>query len=353
MRSPDPFTPGLLTRLPRPIGKVALLRPSRIGDFICATPALRALRAALPQAEITMITLPLLRDLVLRSPHLDRFVAFPGYPGIAEQFFDARRTVAFFQEMQAEAFDLAVQIYQSGVNSNPFTLLLGARATAGFVRAADEPGLLDAALPLPRAGHEVARVLALATFLGAPAQGAQTEYPLWPEDHAAAERLLAGLPRPLLGLHPGAWDAWRQWPLARFAAVGTALQQRFGGAVVVIGGPETREAATAVAQAVDAPCCNLAGETSLGALGGVVGRLALLVTNDSGPAHVAYALGTPTVTVCTGTQTARYGPPAPGPYRMVTPQQPGKARLAEVDAAQVIAAAEALLLQKEAAWIAQ
>jgi hypothetical protein len=80
----DPTAPGLLTRLPDPPRKVALLRASRIGDFLCATPALRALRRALPEAEITMITLPLLRGLVERSPHLDRFVAFPGFPGIAE-----------------------------------------------------------------------------------------------------------------------------------------------------------------------------------------------------------------------------------------------------------------------------
>src|SRR5947209_8298859 len=123
---PDPFLPGLLSRLPESPRKVALLRATRIGDFICATPAFRALRLALPDAEITMITLPMLRDLVLRSPHLDRFVAFPGFPGIAEQFFEAGRAVDFFHEMQEEHFDLAIQMQGSGVNSNPFTLLLGA-----------------------------------------------------------------------------------------------------------------------------------------------------------------------------------------------------------------------------------
>src|SRR5689334_1570350 len=107
--SGDPTTPGLLTRLMRrgeTPRKVALLRASRIGDFLCATPAIRALRAALPDAEITMITLPMLRDLVERSPHLDRFVAFPGFPGVAEQLFDASRATAFFAAMQAERFDL-------------------------------------------------------------------------------------------------------------------------------------------------------------------------------------------------------------------------------------------------------
>src|SRR5947209_18142837 len=110
----DPFTSGLLARLPKLPGKVALVRASRIGDFICATPAFRAIRMALPQAEITMITLPMLRDLVIRSPHLDKFVAFPGFPGIAEQFFDARRSIHFFQDMQGKQLDLALQMQGSG-----------------------------------------------------------------------------------------------------------------------------------------------------------------------------------------------------------------------------------------------
>jgi len=76
----DPSVPGLLSRLPEPPHKIILLRASRIGDFLCATPAFRALRKALPGTEITMITLPVLQDLVMRSPDLDRFVAFPGFP---------------------------------------------------------------------------------------------------------------------------------------------------------------------------------------------------------------------------------------------------------------------------------
>src|SRR5690349_14126230 len=112
------FGGGLLARLPEPPRKVALVRASRLGDFVCATPAFRALRGALPDAEITLIGLPLVRDLVTRSRHLDRFEPFPGYPGIADQFFDARRTTAFLERMQAEAFDLAIQMQWTGVYAN-------------------------------------------------------------------------------------------------------------------------------------------------------------------------------------------------------------------------------------------
>jgi ADP-heptose:LPS heptosyltransferase len=318
----DPFAPGLLSRLPEPPRKVALLRASRIGDFLCAVPAFRALRAALPDAEITMVTLPLLRNLAVRSPYLDRFVAFPGFPGIAEQLFDARRATAFFQEMQAEQFDLAVQMQGSGVYSNPFMLMLGARMTAGFVRSGDPPGRLDAALPIPDQEHEVRRILALTTFLGAPPQGEELEYPLWREDHAAAEALLARTERPLIGLHPGARARTRRWALERFAAVGAQLRRRHGGTIVILGDAEARPAAGTVAQQVGGPCLNLAGRTSLAVLGGVIARLAVLVTNDSGPAHVAYALGTPTVTVLGGGRPAAYVPLMDGPYRILSHEVP-------------------------------
>jgi len=317
----DPFAPGLLRRLSAPPRKVALLRAARIGDFLCAVPAFRALRAALPAAEIAIITLPLLRELALRSPYLDRAIPFPGFPGIAEQFFDARRCVGFLCEMQAERFDLAIQMQGSGVNSNPFTLLLGARATAGFIRPGEGPGRLDAALPYPEHGHEVARPLALAEFLGAPARGAETEFPLWPADHAAAETLLRDAAPPLIGLHPSARDAARRWPPERFAALGAALLRRHGGTLVLLGDADAAATAHAPHAALPADlarhCRDLTGATTLPVLGAVIARLAVLVTNDSGPAHIAYALGAPTVTIFGGSNPEAYGPPCAGPFRVV------------------------------------
>ncbi|HEY9666059.1 MAG TPA: glycosyltransferase family 9 protein, partial [Coleofasciculaceae cyanobacterium] len=233
-------------------------------------------------------------------------VPFPGFPGIAEQFFDPKRTVQFFQQMQAEQFDLALQMHGSGVYSNPFTLMLGARVTAGFVREGDLAGRLDAALPMPQL-HEVRRVLALTTFLGASPQGEQIEFPLLVEDIAKAKALLAEAERPLIGLHPAAREATKRWIPERFIAVGKELQQQYGGTVVILGGPEERSLSASIAQNIGKSCLNLAGKTSLAVLGGIMSQLAVLVTNDSGPAHVAYALGTPTVTVFGGTDPAVWG----------------------------------------------
>lgn len=313
------LAPGLLHRLPEPPRRVALLRASRIGDFICAVPAFRALRAALPGARVTLITVPLLRGFVERLPHFDEVASFPGFPGIAEQLFAPAAALRFFQRMQQQRFDLAVQLQGSGVYSNPFLLMLGARHNAGFVRAGDTAARLDAALPLPECGHEIHRALSLPVFLGAAPAGEQTEFPLTHVDRLRAAALLAGLPRPLIGLHPTAHHPLRRWPLDRFAAAAQTLATRFGGTLVILGGAGEYEYNRALAERLRGSCRDLTGLTTLATLGAVLARLAVFITSDSGPAHIAYPLNVPTVTVFRAGGARRYGPLQSGPFRPLEP----------------------------------
>mgnify|MGYP000722281558 CR=1 FL=1 len=319
MRDAPASMPGLLHRLSVPPQRVAVLRASRIGDFLCAIPALRALRAALPDARITLITVPLLRGLAERLPYVDEVAPFPGFPGIAIQLFEAQNALHFLQRMQAKKFDLALQLQGSGVYSNPFLLLLGARYNAGFVRTGDAAVRLDAALPLPQQGHEIHRALALPVFLGALPAGDHTEFPLTHVDHLRAEALLQKMPRPLLGLHPTAHDPLRRWPLDRFEQAARTLHARYGGTIVILGGAGEYDYNRVLAERLGGICRDLTGLTALGTLGAVMTRLALLITSDSGPAHIAYALGAPTVTVFRAGGSYRYGPPQAGPFRALEP----------------------------------
>jgi ADP-heptose:LPS heptosyltransferase len=312
------FSPGLLGRLGE-VREVVLVRASRVGDFVCATPAFRALRSALPGARITLVGLPLVRDLYARSTNLDRFIPFLGFPGIAEQFFRPRLAVRFFDYVQSERFDLAIQMHGTGVYSNTFTLMLGARATSGFVREGDGPGRLDAAFAMPSSGHEVKRLLAFMEFLGANAGSDLPEYPLWSRDHAHAERLLVNAKPPFIGLHMYARKTEKCWPAERFAQAGTALRSRHGGTIVLLGDcGDSRPEGRPIPSLEGTPCLDLVGQTSLGSLGAIIQRLSLLLTNDSGPAHIAYALGVPTVVIFGETDPERWGPPLPGgPFRVV------------------------------------
>lgn len=320
MLPPDPqspFKPGLLRRLPQPVRKVVILKASRIGDFICAVPVLRSLRNTLPEALISLITLPMLEELAVRLPYVDRVLLFPGYPGIAEQLFEPHKTANFFDQMLKEEFDLGVQIQGSGVNANPFMLMLGAKYTAGFIRPGDPPGLLDAALPLPEEGHEVWRMLSMASFLGVEGISQKTEFPLLPIDITQADASLAGAARPLIGIHASARDRTRRWKPAHFSEAGRVLIYKYGGTLIALGEQEDRETSQHILEAAGCPARNLAGMTSLPVLGAVISRLNLLITNDTGPAHIAYALGTPTITIFGGGDPLRYGPLQRGPFRVL------------------------------------
>jgi ADP-heptose:LPS heptosyltransferase len=100
----------------------------------------------------------------------------------------------------------------------------------------------------------------------------------------------------------------RRWAPARFAAVADVLAARHGAAVVLTGGPGEVDLTAAVAARMWAPALNLAGRTTLGALGALIAALDLYVTNDSGPAHLAYAALTPSVTIFGPGDLPRWGP---------------------------------------------
>src|SRR5690242_10597070 len=118
--------------LPASIERIGVLRALQLGDVLCATPALRALRAAFPKAHITLIGLPWARDMVDRLSYIDELLAFPGFPGLPESAPDLAALPEFFRNAQAHRFDLVVQMHGDGRLSNSLAAALGARMLAGY-----------------------------------------------------------------------------------------------------------------------------------------------------------------------------------------------------------------------------
>jgi ADP-heptose:LPS heptosyltransferase len=297
---------GLITA-PR---RVAVLRALALGDLLCAVPALRALRRAWPDAEIALIGLPWAREFVARfSNYLDRFIEFPGWPGLPEREPLLEQIPKFVAAMQREQFDLAIQLHGSGTIVNSLIALLGARQTAGFF----PPGYFcpDAKTFAlwPDDGLEVERLLSLVDFLGLETYGDELELPL---DDADFDRLsqIANWrcwPDRFAIVHPGASVAERRWPAEKFAAVADRLADR-GRQIVLTGVPSERAIAERVASHMQRAPLNLVGKTDLGSLGALVARADLLICNDTGISHVAAALQTPSVVISTGNNPARWAP---------------------------------------------
>jgi ADP-heptose:LPS heptosyltransferase len=280
-----------------------------LGDLLASVPALRALRAARPDAEVVMLTWPEMGPVLARQgAYVDELLSFPGWPGIPERPPRPAELPGFLAATRRCGFDLAVQMYGGQPAANEVTEALGARRTAGFFT----PGAWDADLathlPYPYREREVDRHLALMAFLGAPAGSGALEFPLRLEDH---ERLAALRRRHGLAsggyavLHPGATAASRRWLPERFAAVGDALAAR-GLQVAVTGVAGEEPLVAAVTGAMRAPATDLAGATTLGSFAALLASAAVLVGNDTGPAQLAAALGTPSVTVFLAGDPARW-----------------------------------------------
>lgn len=292
--------------------RVVVLRALRgVGDMLVAVPALRALRGALPAARIELIGLPWAASFVGRFGHLlDGFLEFPGFPGVPDHPFDPPSAAWFFVARQNERLDLAIQLHGNGLRTNPFVALLGARRTAGFYLPGQYCPDAELCAPYPGTGRELHRLLALTDFLGVPRAGEQLEFPLTERDRLeveatyATEQLAEG---EYACFAPGAAETVRQWEPDRFAHVADALAED-GLRVVIVGSGADREAAGAMKAAMRQPALDLTGRMSLGGTAAVLADAAVVVTNDSGAAHLADAVGAPSVTVYLGTGAERWAP---------------------------------------------
>lgn len=281
------------------VHRMAVLRPNAIGDFVFALPALAALRAAYPDAEIVYLGKRWHRDFLSGRPGLiDRVIELPPVPGVGAPI-DAptERDVvdSVVASLRDERFDLALQLYGGGRSSNPFVRRLGARVTAGL--QAPDAAPLDRSLPYTPWVNERARLLEAVGLVGAAPVDLAPRLTITEADRAQL-RATVSLPanQPLVVLQPGATDARRRWPPERFAAIGDALAAR-GACVAVNGSGDERAVVSQVVTAMRAPAIDLSHGLSLSALAALLERACLLVSNDTGPLHLAQAVGTRTVGV--------------------------------------------------------
>jgi ADP-heptose:LPS heptosyltransferase len=290
------------------VRKIAIFRALKLGDLLVAIPALRALRMALPRAEIILIGLPWASEFQDRFRHLvDGFRAFPGWPGLPEREVQVEEIPSFLAQMQREQFDLVVQLHGSGSIVNELCALFAGRRLAAFYEPSDHcPNPTDF-LRWPESGLELRRLLALTEFLGLETRGESLEFPLRPVDVEKAGRLCPMNNGSYACIHPGASTSTRQWPAVRFAAVADNLAAL--GLQIVLTGTTGEAALTrAVAAAMTAPALDLAGKTDLGSVAALIASARLLVCNDTGVSHLAAALGAPSVVISTGDNPARWAP---------------------------------------------
>lgn len=285
--------------------RILVRLPTWVGDAVMATPALRALRAAYPRAEIAVEGRPVLEDLLRGHPAVDRFVA------------DGRRgasgLVARARELRTGRFDLAVLLPDSPRAAlGPF--LAGIPRRVGYARDPLRRALLtDVLVPEMRAGRRVPvpneeRYLRLTRHLGCPDRGGQLDLVVDPAARKRVDERLAGQgigpDAPLAVVTPGAaFGPSKLWPPPYFATACDGLVRRLGLVPVIAPAPDEIPIADAIeAGARERVLVDPPG--SLAELVALVSRARIVLTNDTGPRHVAVALSVPAVVLMGPTDPA-------------------------------------------------
>lgn len=276
--------------------KVAVLRANALGDFVFALPALSALRARFPAAEITLLGKPWHVNFLRGRPSpVDRVVPLPPIAGVgAEEDFqtDPAEYEACVAPLRAERFDLAVQIHGGGRHSNRFLQAIEPQFSIGLRTPDAAP--LDRWVSYQYWQPEILRMLEVVALVGATPVTLVPQLAVTDGDREEARRVVPGPRERLVALHMGATDPRRRWPWEHFRRLAETLRGR-GFELVCVGGAEDAAPARDLAAAVDNGARSVAGELSLGGLVGLLAECRLVVANDSGPLHVAEAVGTPTV----------------------------------------------------------
>ncbi len=256
------------------------------------TPVLRALREHLPPARITAIVRPGLDEIVHGLAFIDATIACD-----MKGLFGPQRLGKAIRRTDAQAVLLL---------PNSFRAAIGARMSGAPVRVGyDRDGrgaLLTHKLPCGKTEHPAPMIdyyARLACFaLGIEHIKSRVELATTVEEEAAADALLTDVKRPFVVLNPGANRADKRWSPPRFAVVGDRLAETRGLSVIVSGSPGEMDVLDAIERAAKRPVVNLARRgVTLGSLKAVLRRAALLITNDTGPRHIAAALNTPVVTL--------------------------------------------------------
>ena len=281
------------------VKKIAVVRSNALGDFIFVLPALRALKETFPGAEIVYLGKSWHQDFLKGRPvPIDRVIVIPPYPGVGAAYDyprDETQLDAFFAEMQAEEFDLAFQFHGGGGNSNPFTKRLGAKKSIGLQAAGAPP--LDINVPYIMYFAEPLRYLELVSKAGAKTAFIEPEFESIPSDLDELKTIIPDYQsKKLVVIHPGATDLRRRWSPKNFAAVADFLIET-GYTIIVTGSDWEREVTDAVIKNIEQKehVLDFCGKVSLAGLTGLLAVSKLLISNDTGPLHLARALKTPTV----------------------------------------------------------
>ncbi len=290
--------------------KILVRAPNWIGDAVMCLPALACLRNAQPEAEITVLLKPKVKDIFLNNPDIDGIMEYQSstsHGGLSGR-------IRLSGEIKKRGFDAAV-LFQNAFDAAFLSFISGIPERIGYARDLRTPLLTRAIRPGNEilGAHQVNYYLNIIKQIGpAHADDIKPRLRVTDEEAAWAKGFISGLGpvgSSFAGAAPGAsFGPAKRW--TGFGALLRKLSEESGLAPIVFGGPEDREICEKVFDEIGdvRHKANLCGSISLRQFIAIANELSLFVTNDSGPMHIASALGVPTVAVFGSTDPELTGP---------------------------------------------
>jgi len=288
--------------------KILILKPSSLGDVVQALPVLRLLKRHLPASEIYWWIDSGLAPLLVGDPDLAGVIRFERKRWASPRHWpEMAQSIA---GLRAQKFDWVIDL-QGLARSGAFAWLAKGQLLVGLDEAREGArGFYD--LVVPRASfhtHAVDWYRAVLPRLGVPLHDNFVWLPERPSAAAAVSAKWPAGPARWIALQPGARWLNKRWPAEHFAALSRLLGAEFPETrFVILGSAADQPLGEIISRAAPERCLNLAGQTSLPEMIEWLRRCELMVTNDTGPMHVAAALGKTVIAVCGPTEPSRTGP---------------------------------------------
>lgn len=287
---------------------------SALGDVIQALPSLYMLRALYPKARITWLIEPQFADVLPGKPYIDEKIVFHKNKIKKKPFLEKLHILsALRQELSARNFDLVIDL-QGLAKSALVALLSGCKNRIGYCQMREGSSLVSHPVIGPnKDGHVIERYRDVIRHLGAVEE--KIAFPLSAAAHENTEALHllkeGGITGRYAVFFPGAGWKTKEWPIAHFAKLAEQFIKA-GTPVVIAGDGRDREKGEKIMQLVRLPSLlNLAGKTSLISLFGLLKNATISVGGDTGPQHIAAAVGTPTVSLFGPSSWSRSYPMCP------------------------------------------
>lgn len=316
-------TPGL--SLPS-VRNVLIVKLDELGDSVLAIPFIKELRANAPNAHITLVVKPQIFNLMELCPYVNEVITFDwNTKGVFGEYKRHWRALFFaISKLWGRRFDLAVvpRWDADWYHASFVAYFSGARWRVGYSEKVIEHKriankgydvLFTHAIEKSGLNHEVERDLDIIRSLGGSVRPPLLELWMSREDEAFASKLLAdrGINEGefLLGICPtGGSSVLKQWPASNFIGLSVWAVEEYNAKIIIIGGPNDKPLSEGIAEKLGKRAVNACGETTLRQMAALIKKCRVFVSNDTGPMHIAAAVGIPVIALFGSSCPHRFGP---------------------------------------------